>query len=94
MHRVVSAEFSRRSLYFSLGSLEAYGEMRAKDWPRQWSRLREPGSLELWLGRAYICLSRARPCSAEPVAGRKDTVSPQDAKSCEILAFKRPVRAA
>jgi hypothetical protein len=94
MSSVFSAEFSRRSLYLSVGALEAYGEFRAKDWPRQWSRLREPGSLELWLGRAYVCLSRTRPSSGEPAPGRKDTVPPQNAKGCEILAFKRPVRAA
>ena len=95
MQRLVSAELSGRSLYVSLGGFEAYAELRAPDWPRQWTRLREPGSIEVWLGRAYFCLSRARQQRPEEVtkdpqpSGRED-----DQRECKVLAFKGPVRAA
>jgi hypothetical protein len=94
MHRIISAEFSRRSCYVSLRAFEAYGELRAKDWPRQWSRLREPGSIELWFGRVYICLSRVQGPAAEPAPGPQEAASPPQTEECQIIAFKAPVRAA
>ena len=57
MH-VISVELSHRSFYVSVGSLELYGELVTKDWPKQWARLSEPGSLELWMGRAYFRVAR------------------------------------
>ena len=94
MHRVISAEFSPRSLYVSVGSLEAFGEIRARDWPRQWSRLREPGSIELWMGRLYLCISRSRRSPAELTAAGEETPPTPNGEVCQILAFKRPVGAA
>ena len=93
MHRVISAEFSRRSFYVSLRGFEAFGELRSQDWPRQWSGLREPDLLELWFGRAYLCLSRLRRTSADPAPAAPETGG-SEPKQCQVLAFKGPVRAA
>jgi len=94
MQRLVSAELSGRSIYVSLGGFEAYAELRARDWPRQWSRLREPGSIEIWLGRAYFCVSRARQRPPEEVS--KDPPPGRDGhgRECQVLTFKGPIRAA
>lgn len=94
MHRVISAELSRRSFYLSVGPLEAYGEWRSADWPKLWSRAREPGSYELWLGRAYLCVSRARQETSEPSPAPPQPAPNGEPNECRILAFKAPIRAA
>ncbi len=93
MARAFSVELSRRSLFLAAGGIEFMGEWRNGDWPKQWSYLIEPHTRELWLGRLYICIARARTSPsglpAAPVSGTEDGA----ARECQILAFKAPIRA-
>ena len=89
MH-VISVELSYRSFYVSIGSMELYGELVAKGWPKQWARLSEPGSLELWIGRAYFRLARKQ----RPHAGGTIQIKPVSGEAepadCQVLPFKVP----
>lgn len=87
MRQRISAEFSRRSFYVCLGPIEAFGERRSREWPVQWAISRETDSLELWMGRAYLCLARDERSSPEAVKSATNT----EATECQILTFKSPV---
>jgi hypothetical protein len=87
MRQRISAEFSRRSFYLCLGPIEAFGERRSREWPVQWAISREADSLELWMGRAYLCFARGERASPEI----PETATKTETTECQILAFKTPV---
>ena len=94
MQHVISVELSRRSFYLFIGPLEIYGELLMKDWPKQWSRLSEPGSFELWMGRAYFCLARMQRPRADATLRIEPLSGEAKPRECQVLPFKAPARVA
>src|SRR5690349_24543988 len=65
-----------------------------KDWPKQWSRLSEPGSFELWMGRAYFCLARMQRPRADATLRIEPLSGEAKPRECLELPFKAPARVA
>lgn len=95
MRRRFSVEFSRHSMFCSIGKIEFVGEWQPPELPRQWAYQIEPNTRELWLGRLYFCMAKVvRPLPLAGAGASQSANTGVPLRECKILDFKAPVRTA
>jgi hypothetical protein len=83
-----SAELFRRAIYLELGPLEITGERRSAEWPRALMWQRERGSIELWVGRAYLCVARRSTRRVRVETEPLEAGALQRRPSADVVAFR------
>lgn len=94
MAQGVSFELTRRSVFFSAGSIECLAEWRTVEWPRCWAYQAEPHSREFWFSRLYVCMARVQRRAATLAPALPQPGAEAPVLECKILDFKAPIRTA